>query len=136
MDRRTARETAFVMLFEKMFKPEDTPEDIKRIAEDYRELVPDEYIERVFVGACDKQAEIDEIIEKHSIGWKTERMSKTSLAIMRLAAYEILYEDDIPFNVSINEAVELAKKFDHEKSPSFINGILNSIADEGGFKTR
>ncbi|MDD6799951.1 MAG: transcription antitermination factor NusB [Firmicutes bacterium] len=134
MDRRKARENAFILLFEKEFRADEVPENIKRIAEDFGEEEFDEYTDEVFFGVSEKMEELDELISKYSIGWKKERMSKVSLTIMRLALYEMIYIDDIPYSVSINEAVELAKKFDHEKSPAFINGILNSLADAKGLK--
>ena len=77
---------------------------------------------------------IDVIISGSSKGWKLERLSRVSLAIMRLAVYEMLWDEGIPFSVSINEAVELAKRYDDEKAPKFINGILNDIADKKGLK--
>lgn len=134
MDRRMARETAFKLLFQKGFRKDEAPEDIKRLSEDYSELESDDYVDAVFKGASEKLDELDELISAHAIGWKTGRMSRVSLTIMRLAVYEMLYMEDIPFNVSIYEAVELAKKFDHEKSTAFINGVLNSIADCKGLK--
>ena len=82
----------------------------------------------------DNLEEIDALISSRAIGWKTSRMTKLSLSIMRLATYEMRYCDDIPFTVSINEAVELSKKFDDEKAPAFINGVLNGIAEELGLK--
>jgi N utilization substance protein B len=68
--------------------------------------------------------EIDDAINDKSVGWKTSRMGKVDLAILRLAVYEIRYEEDIPEKVSINEAVELAKKYGTDDSSSFINGVL------------
>ena len=76
----------------------------------------------------------DVLIAARAIGWKTSRMTKLSLSVMRLATYEMQYCEDIPFTVSINEAVELSKKFDDEKAPAFINGVLNGIAEELGLK--
>jgi N utilization substance protein B len=73
---------------------------------------------------------IDERMEKHLKGWKKERISPVSMAILRLGFYEMLYVSDIPSKVTINEAIELAKKFDDEKSYSFVNGVLNALARE------
>jgi len=72
--------------------------------------------------------EIDKIINESSKGWKTTRMGKVDLTLIRLAVYEIKYEEDIPTGVAINEAVELAKKYGTDDSPAFINGILAKIA--------
>ena len=67
------------------------------------------------------------ISENLKSGWKTDRLSKVSLAILRLALYEIVYIDDIPDRVSVNEAVELAKQYDVDEAPSFINGVLSGV---------
>ena len=76
----------------------------------------------------------DEKIADSVVGWKLERLSRVSQAIMRLAIYEMLYREDVSYNIAINEAVELAKKFDHDKAPGFINGVLNSVATKEGLK--
>ena len=70
------------------------------------------------------------------MGWKTERMSRVSHAILRLAVYEMLYRDDIPSRVTLNEAIELTKKFDAERAKAFVNGILNSVKNDVGEKNR
>ena len=86
------------------------------------------YIVSAANGIFEKKEDLDsKISENLKTGWKIERLSKVSIAIMRLALYEIMYMDDIPDNVSVNEAVELAKKYDVEEAPSFINGVLSSI---------
>lgn len=73
---------------------------------------------------------IDELIEKYSVGWKISRMPKTDIAVLRLATCELKYMDDIPFSVTINEAVELTKKYGTNQSHKFVNAILGSIVDE------
>ncbi len=87
-----------------------------------------DYCESVYSLACNKIKEIDQTIEQYSRKWKLKRTPKVDLAIMRLAVLEMLYLKDIPASVSINEAVELAKKYCDENSPSYINGILGSLA--------
>ena len=82
----------------------------------------------------EKQRQIDALVERYSNGWKVKRISRISLAILRLCIYEMLYVEDIPFSVSINEAVELCKKYNDDKAPAFVNGILNTIADKEGLK--
>jgi len=109
-------------------------EDVIHYAEQCRDFERNEYISRVFFGAYEKLDELDAIIEKHAVGWKKERMSGVSLAIMRLSVYEILFADDIPDAVSINEAVELAKTYDDDAAASFINGILNAVLKEKNSK--
>ena len=74
--------------------------------------------------------EIDEMLNRTSEGWKTTRMGKVDLAILRLAVYEMKFDEDVPVGVAINEAVELAKRFGRDQSPSFINGILGKLARE------
>ena len=89
------------------------------------------HIEDIIEGCSRNMEKIDNIIRRNSKGWKFERISKVDLSILRLALYEILYRDDIPESVSINEAVELAKKYGGEKTGSFINGILGSFIRSG-----
>ncbi len=94
---------------------------------------PDEkevyYLKDKFNKIIEKLPEIDGIIEQESAGWKLNRMGKIDLTIMRLATYEIRFDEDIPTGVAINEAVELAKKFGETQSSSFINGVLAKIAN-------
>ncbi|HHD10980.1 MAG TPA: transcription antitermination factor NusB [Deltaproteobacteria bacterium] len=86
------------------------------------------YAERLFHGVVEKMRELDCIIEKHSAHWTIERMSVVDRNILRIGAYEILYVEDVPFKVAIDEAVELAKRFSTRDSGAFINGILDSLA--------
>lgn len=79
---------------------------------------------------ADRIPELDERINAVSIGWKTDRMNRTDLAILRLAAYEILFDEEIPDKVAINEAVELAKQYGSDESYAFINGVLGQITSE------
>ena len=122
------------LLFEHEFQSECNPEEVLRLAEDSREMESDKYVEGVYFGVLEHLDEIDALITARAIGWKTKRMTKVSLSVLRIAAYEMKYREDIPFTVSINEAVELSKKFDDEKAPAFVNGILNGIAEDLGLK--
>ncbi len=126
MNRRQERETVFCLLFEKCFS-EDNPSDILNTAKDSREFDSSEYIEDVFFGVCSKNSEIDKIIIENLNNWTIERISKVALTILRLSIYEILYVKTIPVSVSVNEAVELAKKYSLETDASFINGVLSSV---------
>ena len=81
----------------------------------------------LFLGVCDNLKELDGLIGKTSKNWRLQRIAKVDRCILRIAAYELLYRDDIPPKVSINEAVDLAKKFGAEESGAFINGILDKI---------
>jgi N utilization substance protein B len=130
MQRKIARENAFILIFESVCKKDETAEEIFTKATEVRELEVDEYVKRVFFGSYEQSAVIDEAIMRNSKGWKLERISAVSMAILRLAAYEMLFDEDIPTRVSINEAIELSKKYDDEKSYAFVNGVLNALSDE------
>ena len=126
MTRKQAREEAFILVFEKVFN-DCAVEEILEIAAEARDLEPDDYIKKVFMGVYENVEEIDGMISENAVGWKIERISKTALCILRLAIFEILYMDDIPASVSINEAVEIAKKYASVEDASFINGILSTV---------
>ena len=127
MTRRQAREEAFILIFEKAFN-DDTVDNILELARDVRDLTPDDYIKTVFSGVYEKISEIDDIISQNSIGWSIKRISKTALCVLRLAIFEIKFMQDIPTAVSINEAVELCKKYATNDDASFVNGILSTVA--------
>lgn len=127
MTRRQAREEAFILIFEKAFN-DDTVENILEVATETRDLTPNEYIKTVFAGVYEKLSEIDDIISQSSIGWSIKRISKTALCVLRLAIFEIKFMDGIPVAVSINEAVELCKKYATADDASFVNGILSTVA--------
>ena len=130
MQRKLARENAFILIFESVCKKDETAEEIFTKATELRGLEYDGYVTDVFFGAYENAEVIDERMEKHLKGWKKERISPVSMAILRLGFYEMLFMADIPSKVTINEGVELAKKFDDEKSYSFVNGVLNAMAQE------
>lgn len=127
MTRKQAREEAFILIFEKEFN-DNSIEDILETAAEARDLVPDDYINRVFKGVYDSLGELDSLISENSVGWSITRISKTALCIMRLAIFEMKYIEEIPLSVSINEAVELCKKYATENDASFVNGILSTVA--------
>ena len=87
-----------------------------------------EYIRTKAANITAKVSEIDALINEHSTGWKTRRMNKVDLTILRLAVYEIKWDEDVPTGVAINEAVELAKKYSSDEGPAFINAVLAKIA--------
>lgn len=130
MTRRQAREQAFVILFEKSFHPETELDDILEISRELNLLEVDDYASDLARKTWDKLFDIDERIEKNSIGWRINRISKVSLAILRLAVCEMLYIPEVPVSVSINEAVELCKKYGAQEDSSFVNGILGSVAKQ------
>lgn len=130
MTRRQAREAVFELLFETEFTAERTPEETLTLALEQREMSEDGYVRSAYLGAMEHRAVLDVLLSRFSKGWKTDRMSRVSRAVLRLGTYEMLYCDDIPSSVSLNEAVKLAKKFDDPKARAFINGVLNSIKNE------
>lgn len=128
MTRTEARNEAFILVFEKIFSNE-TIEDIISLATDSRdfEMDNDGYIINAFKGVCENVEELDSVIEKYLTNWTIDRISKVALAVLRLAIYEIKFMDDIPESVSIDEAVELCKKYSTTDDASFVNGLLGSI---------
>ncbi len=127
MGRREQREQIFKLVFQLEFNnADDMPEQMKLYLE--QEEIQSEkdctYISDKFEKIQSKLAEIDEMINATATGWKTDRMGKVDLAIIRLAVYEIKYDESVPTSVAINEAVELAKKFGQDESSSFVNGVL------------
>ena len=130
LKRKEAREQVVSLLFETEFKVEDRIEEVFAISVENREIPADDYIKRAYFGVYENQEKIDGLLGAHSNGWKTNRLSKLSRSVMRLAVYEMLFEEDIPYSVSINEAVELTKKYDDPKARAFVNGVLNSVKNE------
>ncbi len=130
MTRREAREAVFELLFESEFTPERAPEDVLALACVDRDLDKDAYVVSAYFGTMQHLPVLDVLLGRFSHGWKTDRMSRVSRAVLRLCTYEMLYCDDIPVNVSLNEAVELTKKFDDPKARAFVNGVLHSIKSE------
>ena len=129
MTRKEAREEVFILIFEKIFNDEPT-DVLLELASLVRDITPDDYIKSTFEGVSEKSAEIDGVISRLAVGWTVNRISKTTLAVLRLAIYEMKYNDSIPISVSINEAVELCKKYATKEDASFVNGILSSVAKE------
>ena len=126
ISRRQVREILVGLLFETEFRADEDVNSIFALACEDRDLPNDEYLNRAYFGIYENLERIDALIGEHSKGWKTERMSKLSRSVLRLCVYEMLFEE-IPYSVSINEAVELSKTFDDEKARPFVNGILNSV---------
>ncbi|HOK42839.1 MAG TPA: transcription antitermination factor NusB [Thermoclostridium caenicola] len=132
MGRRETREHAMKLLYQIQIRKDDLDEQIRTYLEEEQilESVERDYLEDVVKGVVKNQDEIDELISRHARGWTVSRMPKVDLAIMRLSIYEMRYREDIPVNVSINEAVELAKKYCGEQSRTFINGVLGKVWSE------
>ena len=143
MTRSNAREIAMHLIFEMEYHDELPEELIQAVfsQEYYPQLALEsdlyqdkpnakqmKYIQDCVCGVYAKKPEIDSIIEQYAVGWKLSRISKVSLAVLRLAIFEILYVEDAPTGAVINEAVEIARRYEEEDQVSFINGILGSFA--------
>ena len=125
MSRRELREHIFKLLFRIEFNHvEEMPEQIVLYFEEEENQADEQDITDKYEHILTKIEEIDAMLNEEAECWTTERMGKVELTLLRLAVYEIKYDDDIPASVAINEAVELAKKFGQDASGSFINGIL------------
>ncbi len=130
LTRREEREQAFILLFEKSFNPETEINELYETAVE-NEIISESAFSRTLADKVTENiADIDAVIEKYSLKWKMSRISKVALAVMRLAICEMKYFDDIPVGVSINEAVELCKKYAAKDDYSFVNGILSTVAKE------
>ena len=128
MTRREVREQLFVLLFQKEFYAENEfEEQMNSYFETHDFGEEQEAIKERLGSICEKLPEIEQQISSHSRGWKLDRIGKEELAILRLAVYEVVFDEEIPVGVAINEAVELAKKFGGKDSPAFINGILAKL---------
>lgn len=130
MTRREIREQVFKMLFRvEFYNQEEMSEQIALCEDDacnWKEKDKTYIFEKV-EKISEKREEIDAKINEVSEGWKTGRMGKVDLTLIRLAVYEMLYEEDVPAKVAINEAVELAKQYGTDNSPSFVNGVLAKL---------
>ena len=130
MSRTELREHIFRMLFRIEFNSaEEMKEQEGFFFEDLEEATgkDQEYILDKYRAIVEKKEEIDTLLNEVSEGWKTTRMNRVDLTIMRLAVYEIKWDEDVPTGVAINEAVELAKKYSSDDGPSFVNGILAKV---------
>lgn len=137
MSRTELREHIFRMLFRIEF---NNKEEMKEQEQLYFELLDEiamennmseknrDYIVNKYRDIAEKMENIDETLNESSTGWKTTRMNRVDLTILRLAVYEIKWDEDVPTAVAINEAIELAKKYSSDSSPAFINGVLAKIA--------
>ena len=132
MNRSLLREQVFKLLFRVEFNPmEEMPEQEELFTstsdDDFSKQDAD-YIREKYEKIAEKLDDIDKAINEKTKGWDTERMAKVDLTIIRLAIFEIKFDEDIPTGVAINEAVELAKKFGQDGSASFVNGVLAKFA--------
>ena len=131
MSRTSAREHAFKILYQMQVAPEEIESTVNLYLENFaEEPVSDSdraFIVQEIVGTTAETAALDEKISGALKGWTLRRLSKVDLAILRLAVYEMKFDEDVPVGVAINEAVELSKKYGGDESPAFINGILGKL---------
>ncbi|MCM1364066.1 MAG: transcription antitermination factor NusB [Faecalibacterium sp.] len=128
MTRRESREVAFIIIFEKLFQQETPIEDIIAVAAESENYKVNSFANKLLSGVFDNLEKIDEMIADNLVGWSASRISKVSRAILRLGICEVVFCDDIPDGVAINEAVEIAKKYSTTEDAAFINGVLGSVA--------
>ena len=142
MTRANARELAVHLIYGRAFTGEE-PETVvaTRLNKEYYQKLSGEnevyterpsraqmgYIDKVVSGVANREEELNGIIQKFSIGWDVNRISRLARCVMQLAMYEILYVEDVPTGVAISEAVRLVKKYDGDDTGSFVNGILGSF---------
>ncbi len=129
MGRRETRENAMKLLYQVQIQRDDIDEQMERFMEEQQiiEKSDKDYLIGVVKGVMEHEEELDSLISQHAKGWTIQRMPKVDLAIMRLSCFEMKYREDIPVNVSINEAVEMAKKYSGEQSKTFVNGVLGKV---------
>jgi N utilization substance protein B len=128
VNRKLAREMAVEFLFQIEFQKDEIKEQVEDFLDSMEAKDFDkDYFFEIINGVINCLKEIDGIIEKKAKGWAIDRIAKIDLAILRVAIYEIKHREDIPIRVSINEAVELAKKFGAEESSKFVNGLLGQV---------
>lgn len=126
MNRIKEREQAFFLIFQNQFSAISDDDGISLYCENVEEV--GEYAKEVYRGVLEHKDELDEIIASFSNGWKLNRIPKVNLSILRLAVYEMKYNNDVPDSIAINEAVELAKKYSGKEDSAFINGILGAYS--------
>ncbi|MCC9087743.1 transcription antitermination factor NusB [Bacillus sp. A015] len=127
MKRRTAREKALQTLFQIDVSNIDPKEAITHALD---EQESDPFFEELVFGVLEQKDKLDDMISQHLVNWKLDRIANVDRAILRLSVYEMVYQDDIPASVSMNEAIELAKLFGDDKAPKFVNGVLSNIKND------
>lgn len=131
MQRTSAREKAFLLLFENSFNKYSLDKIIStKSTLGGKNYILDKFIIELFNGVKENEQKLDSLVSSISVRWNKDRLSKVSLCILRIALYEILFREDIPENVSASEAVNLAKKYGTEIEYTFVNGILGTICSE------
>lgn len=128
MTRRESRQIAVALLFERSFDYDRTPEEIMASAREDREVKISSFARELFIRADENLGDINEKIERCADNWHIDRIDRVSLSVLRLAACEIDYFPEIPVEITVNEALELARFYGEEESVGFINGVLGKYA--------
>lgn len=129
--RRDVRESALILTFEKLLR-DDSLEEIFETASEAESVIVNNEVKALVCGIIEKSDEIDEIISKYSDKRAVERIPKINLAVLRLAIYEAIYDEKVPVNVAISEAVSLVGKYALDSDVSFVNGVLGSYSRSEG----
>jgi len=133
MKRKEARELCMQLVYEMIIKNEFSLAGYQHYLEENPEAnLQDEYIRQVLTNVADYHEDMDQLIRSYAIGWEMERIARVDMAILRVAFAEMQHIEDIPNFVSVNEAIEMAKKFSTENSSSFVNGILGTYLKDRG----
>lgn len=130
MNRKLSREKTMELLFGITCSKDTVAEAVETFVDNYEGNIKEldlTYIKQALIGVENNKEAIDEVISSNLQNWKIERISKVNLTILRLAAYEILFDENVPRSVAINEALEITRKYSDEKSVSFVNGVLDKI---------
>lgn len=127
MKRREIRESAFKLVFESLFR-DDTVDEILESAENVDEIILNDDVVKLFKGTVSKSDELKPIIEKYSEKRQLERIPKVNIAVLLIALYEILFDEKVPTNVAINEAVLISKKYSQKEDVNFVNGVLGAYS--------
>ena len=132
MNRILSREKTMELLFGMTLSKDTIEEVVETFEENYEGNIKDidlTYVKQALIGVENNKEAIDKIIETNLHNWKIDRISKVNLSILRLATYELLYDDEVPRSVAINEALEITRRYSDEKSVGFINGVLDKIKE-------
>ena len=129
MTRRESREAAIELIYESLFSPERDAEEVIGLAEEIRfEAKISGFARQLYTTVQEHVGEIDTKIAECADNWRIDRIGRVTLSVLRLAACELMYFSDIPTEITVNEALELTKKFDDEKTVGFVNGVLGKLA--------
>ncbi|OOM80013.1 transcription antitermination factor NusB [Clostridium sp. BL-8] len=132
MNRKLSREKTMELLFGMTLSKDTIEEVVEGFVENYEGNIKEidlTYVKQALIGIENNKEEIDKVIEANLHNWKIDRISKVNLSILRLATYEVVYDKEVPRNVAINEALEIARRYSDEKSVAFINGVLDKIKE-------